>query len=137
MKSEVLRRALAKGVGHGSDASVIADSALGLWSKIASRLEPVVGAGGVDVLFGRAVSLTQAEFPQLAEPGIDGNSASSLASLHEAIAGCEVALATRISQQLLAAFVEILENLIGEPLTASLLGPVWMPDATPERETEP
>ncbi len=130
MNVGVIRRVLSQRAGIGPDASAVANAALDVWLQIVSLLEPVLGAGGVDALFGRALNLAKATDPQLAAPGVHGNSASSLVSLQKALASGDAAVAFQGSHRLLETFVELLENLIGETLTASLLEPVWLSDTS-------
>lgn len=129
MDAEVLRLALSQRIGCQANSVAVAEGLLAVWLKMALCLEPVLGTGGVDVLFARALTLAKGASPRLAVPGVHGNSASSLACMCEAIAKCDTHTAIQISQQILAKFVELLENLIGARLTASLLRPAWVPDS--------
>ena len=134
-RREAIRQTLAQRVHGAPDASAVADAALGLWHQMATRLEPVIGARGVDVLFGRALHLTSKAFPWLATAGVHGNSAASLASVRANFQACEVGVAAQAGSELLVAFTELLATLIGEPLTERLLGVVWAP-AQPVSEPE-
>ena len=126
VRREALRETLARRAGYAPTTRSVADAALGIWQQMAARLEPVIGAGGVDVLFGRSLHLTGKAFPWLATAGAKGNSAASLGSLKACFEARETQVATEAGVALLAGFTELLAGLIGESLTERLLGTVWM-----------
>jgi hypothetical protein len=120
---EAIRTALAPRVGlPNADATVAATAAT--WRLVAAQLAPVIGARGLEVLFGRALHLTSATFPWLTVGGERG-SASPLPSLAECLARQDPASAAEASYALLLTFTELLTTLIGESLTTRLLAPVW------------
>ncbi len=136
VRREALRATLARRAGNAPTTRSVADAALGIWQQIAARLEPVIGAGGVDVLFGRSLHLTGKAFPWLAAAGAKGNSAASLGSLRACLETHETQVAAAAGLALLAGFTELLAGLIGESLTDRLLGNVWLlPLAISELET--
>ena len=98
------------------------------WRQIAERLEPVIGAGGVDALFARALHLTSRRFPWLATNAALGNSAETLAQLAVRFESQEVSVAAAAGDLLLLTFTGLLANMIGEPLTGRLLGALWKQD---------
>ena len=133
-----LRAALARHAGGAPDASVVAEATLGTWQDMAARLEPVIGARGVDALFDRSLQLASRSFPWLAIAGDRGNRAALLAGLRARIAARETADAVEAGNALLLTFTELLQTLIGEPLTGRLLGPVSSPPPpASEPETAP
>ncbi len=125
-RREAIRRTLAQRAAGAPDAGVAAAATLGTWQQMAERIEPVIGARGVDVLFGRSLQLTSKAFPWLAIGGVPGNSASSLASLRACLETREIAVATDTGVALLVTFTELLATLIGDSLTERLLGAVWL-----------
>lgn len=133
---EAIRRTLAQHVGAVPDARAVAEATLGIWEQVASRLAPVIGARGVDVLFSRSLHLTSAAFPWLAVAGEQGRPDAQRAGLKARLAGRETDAATAASCALLVTFTELLASLIGESLTGRLLGPVWaVPPTAFKRET--
>jgi hypothetical protein len=124
---EAIRRTLAHHAGNVPDAGSVAEATLSTWHQIVARLSPVIGARGVDALFGRSLYLTSTVFPLLAIAGDQEDRASVLASIKTRLAGSQTNTAAEASYTLLTTFVELLTNLIGESLTERLLGPVWLP----------
>ncbi|MCY7305241.1 MAG: hypothetical protein LH632_03650 [Rhodoferax sp.] len=104
------------------------------WRQMAERLEPVIGARGVDALFGRALHLTTKKFPWLATNAALGNSADALAQLAARFDGQEASVAADAGAALLLTFTELLANMIGEPLTGRLLGALWNQDTPHSRK---
>ena len=134
-RREAIRRTLTHHAGKKSEA--IAISTLHTWSLIATRLAPVIGARGVDVIFRRALHLTQSNFPALMiVGGEDKESATLLAKIKVSLAECKPTVAAEASYTLLVNFTELLTPLIGESLVARLLDPVWVP-SSPASKKEP
>lgn len=134
---EKIRIALVQRAGDVPDASAVAEAAISSWHRVAARLIPVIGAGGVDVLFNRSLHLTCTAFPWLTIPGDHRDNIALLASLKERLAVCNPDIAAEASNALLGTFVELLMSLIGESLTERLLISVWEPPpSTSERENE-
>ncbi len=124
-RRDAIRNTLALQTVNAHRASAVADAVLEIWQQIGTRLEPVVGARGVDVLFGRALQLTSRVFPWLKTSADSGNSAASLTSIRDCLASHDKDLAAEAGLALIAEFTELLATLIGEPLTDRLLGSVW------------
>ena len=124
-RRKAIEQTLALRIGDAHHASAVADAVLDIWQQIAVRLEPVVGARGVDVLFGRALQLTSRGFPWLQTSADSGNSAASLASIRNCLEVRDREVAAEVGLELIAGFTELLATLIGEPLTDRLLGAVW------------
>ena len=124
-RREAIRRTLLLQSVNAHQASAIADAVLEIWQQMAARLEPVVGARGVDVLFGRALQLTTKEFPWLKTSADSGNSAASLTSIRNCLEARDKDVAAEVGLALIAGFTELLAGLIGEPLTDRLLDDVW------------
>ena len=127
MRRDAVRRVLARNSGASPAAGDIVRATFDLWRQMASRLEPVIGARGVDVLFGRSVHLTAKAFPWLAITGAYGNSATSLERLEARFEELEIPVATDACSALLATFTELLAGLVGESLAGRLLGVAWVP----------
>lgn len=134
---EKIRSALLRRAGDVPDASAVAEATISTWHLVAAQLMPVIGAGGVDVLFSRSLYLTSASFPCLTIPEDHQDTIALLANLKEHLAVCEPDIAAEASNTLLGTFVELLMSLIGESLVKRLLISVWEPPSpTFERENE-
>jgi hypothetical protein len=123
--SEVIRTTLGQRAGRLPDADATAEATAATWRLVAAQLTPVIGARGLDVLFGRALHQTSIELPWLASAVDRGGSASPLPSLMACLAGQPASSAADASYALLLSFTELLAALIGESLTTRLLAPVW------------
>jgi hypothetical protein len=104
-----------------------AEATAAVWRLMATQLAPVIGARGLDALYGSALHQTSVEFPWLAVAVDRGGSASPLPSLMVCLTGQLASTAAEASYALLLSFTELLAALIGESLTTRLLAPVWAP----------
>lgn len=137
LRREAIRRTLTQHAGEKADANAIATATLHTWSLTATRLAPVIGARGVDVLFRRALHLTQSTFPALMiVGGEEKESAALLARIKVSLSESKTTVAAEASYTLLVTFTELLTPLIGESLVARLLDPVWVP-SSPASKQEP
>ena len=119
----------------GPEPHDVTQPAITHWRQIAERLEPVIGARGVDALFARALHLTSRRIPWLATNAALGNSAEALVQLAVRFESEEASIAAAAGDLLLLTFTGLLANLIGEPLTGRLLGALWKQD-TPHSRME-
>lgn len=134
---ETIRITLAERAGDAPDASAVAEATISTWHQVASHLIPVIGAGGVDVLFNRSLHLTCTAFPWLTILGDHRDNTVLFASLKARLTGRDPDAAVEASYTLLVTFVELLMSLIGESLTERLLSSVWEPPLpTSEQENE-
>lgn len=131
---ETIRITLATRAGDAPDASRVAEATISTWQQIAAQLIPVIGAGGVDVLFNRSLHLTCIAFPWLTILGDHRDNVALLANLKERLAGHEPDAAAEASYTLLVTFIEILMSMIGESLAKHLLSSVWEPRLPPSEE---
>lgn len=131
-----LRQMLRRNVAAGSGAIVHAAAFFGLWQQTAGQLEPVIGARGVDVLFNRALHLTARRFPWLPS-AVDGNSVVPLELLQTCLAGRSAAEASDTGETLLLTVTGLLTGMVGESLTARLLGADWSVGDTHAPSKEP
>lgn len=115
----------------------MAQAMLDIWQQMVGRLQPVIGARGVEALFARALHQACKAHPWLSDARRHDDSATALASLAGAFASHGPAQAAQASHLLLTTFTELLANLIGESLTESMLGAIWSrpPGTGPTRET--
>ncbi len=135
-RREAIRIMLMQRAGSASDTNAIAQATVDIGHQMATRLAPVIGARGVDVIFSRALHQTSSAFPWLAIAEDHGDIALRLASLKAHFAGQETATAAQGSSALLSTVTELLASLIGEPLTERLLDSVWPPPASPASEQD-
>lgn len=135
LRREAIRRTLTHHAGKKADANAIASATLHIWSLMATRLAPVIGARGVDILFRRALHLTQSDFPSLIIAGGEEKESSLLAKIKASLVERKPAVAAEASYALLVTFTELLTPMIGESLVARLLDPVWAP-SSPASEQE-
>jgi hypothetical protein len=132
---ETIRIALAERAGDALDASAVAEATISTWHQVAALIIPVIGTGGVDVLFNRSLHLTCTAFPWLTILGDHRDNVALLANLKERLAGREPDAAAEASYTLLVTFVEQLMSIIGKSLTKSLLSSCWEP-SLPKSEQE-
>jgi len=134
-RREAIQTVLAVRAGSVNDASALAQATVDRWRELTSQLAPVIGTGGVKVLFGRAVQQASANYPWLAVPVEDEIDAALLVNLEARFAGQDRATVEKAIATVLWNFVELLTTLIGESLTDRLLCPAWAP-APPASERE-
>ena len=130
LSHEAIQRTLAHHAGDAPDASAFAESTICTWQKAAAQLIPVIGRGGVDVLFNRSLHLTCTAFPWLTILGDKRDNSALLASIKERLAAREMDDAVKASCTLLITFIELLKTLIGESLAERLLSSIWVPPST-------
>jgi len=128
-RRDSIHGSIARRAGPHADARAVAQASLQLWLHMAAQLEPVIGARGVDALFGRALHLTGKAYPWLTGPGPGGGSALSLDLVRQRLEEQAAGHATGAACALLTAFTELLATLIGDSLTNRLLAPAWEPPA--------
>jgi hypothetical protein len=131
---DVIRTVLARRAGSAPDSVAIAEATVDTWRQVVAQLEPVIGARGVDVLFGRALHQVSATFPWAAGAVDPRTRSVSLTDLKERFAKQEAAAAGEASASLLLCFVTLLATLIGESLTERLLAPVWAPPSSRSKQ---
>lgn len=118
---ESIRKTLVSYAGESPDAGTVAEAALTAWQEMAAKLQPLIGARGVDVLLRRALHLTKTTFPGLSINSSEVENAVLLENLKAELARRETPDAMEASFSLLATFTGLLATLIGESLTGKLL----------------
>jgi hypothetical protein len=109
--------------GAGPDA--VAAAAVTVWRGIDHALSPIIGRGGLSALFERSLYLASAQHPALVTAHEDALLSGDFAALQGVYAASSGAEAAAAHGALLVAFCGLLTGLVGEPLTARLLQPVW------------
>lgn len=124
---KAIRKSLMPRAGGTPDASAVAEAALGTWRQVLARIVPIIGTGGVNILFNRALHLTCTSFPWLTIAGDHRDSGALLENLKARLSSREADAAVEASYTLLVTFIELLTTMIGESLVERLLRPVWTP----------
>jgi hypothetical protein len=138
MSRDSIQRTLALAAGIAPDAHGVAEATLRIWGQMAARLTPVIGARGVEALFGRSLQMTSVAFPWLSKGDGSNDSADPLANLRASLEAIDPVAGIAGSFALLVTFTDLLATLIGESLTEGLLNPVWTPPKpAAEQETTP
>lgn len=116
---------LGREAGTGDGHSTLPDAAVRVYGRLAQQLTPLIGAAGVGALAARSLHLAQREFSCLAEIRIHEQSHEPLAQLGPCLARQEPRVARDAAAAVLANFTELLGALVGEGLTARLVGTAW------------
>jgi hypothetical protein len=119
-----LRQTLRQSVGTDPGAAALASAYFGLSQQTAGQLEPVIGVGGVEALFGRALHLTARRLSWLPSAA-SGNSAAPMDVFQICLAGRSASEASDAGETLLLTFAGLLAGMVGESLTGRLLGAGW------------
>jgi hypothetical protein len=117
-----------KVVSAPQDARTVAEDSLRHWEEVLSRLAPVIGDSAFRVLFARSLHRTRHAFPWLAHDATP--SAYPFVGLMESLRERTGAQAEDANRQLLAAFVGLLDELIGKPLATRLMNTPTLPGPT-------
>jgi hypothetical protein len=129
-----IRSTLAHHAGHLADADAIAGALVTIGDQFVSRLAPVIGERGLEVLFIRSVHLAGSAFPWHPVSGESGDRTALMETLKARLASCDTKTATEASCALLGSFVQLLSSLIGDSLTRRLLDPVWVRAVPPAKQ---
>jgi hypothetical protein len=93
------------------------------WSRLATRLSPLIGESGFCALFARTCRLVSPQFAWLAVSPPIQSIDTLFASLGENLAAVDHATAGTANAVLLDTFTQLLSALIGQALTNRLLEP--------------
>lgn len=110
---------------EGTEATRIAAAAAAVraWEEACTKLTPIIGERGFQLLYKRSLHLTAATFPWLAPQEI-AQQDPSFADLRLRLEREAPARAEEASQALFATLTGLLNTLIGETLTTRLLAPM-------------
>lgn len=111
---------------------------MALWDGLATELISIIGQGGFAALYSRSVHQAGMRFPWLSPMQLKQPTDFRFADLKSCLDERDATEAREASVALLATFIDILETLIGEQLTNSILQSAWGKDATdtPEKEVQ-
>jgi len=133
MYRKAISRSLADRIGDSTDGAAVADAVLDIWHMMRAQLSPAIGVRGANTLFAYTLHLTSKEYPWLAISKNTGSDSTELPELKTRLANSEPDAALAASHALLAIFVKLLSNMIGDQSVELLLGPVW---ASPQSSSE-
>ncbi|WP_045220651.1 hypothetical protein [Desulfonatronum thioautotrophicum] len=132
---DAIRRTLADRVGDYPDAVAVSDAVFDIWLQMSARLSPVIGVRGFNILFACTLHMTSKAYPWLEVPEDRGNNPAVLTEIKTRLANSEPDAAAEACHALLATFIKLLVDMIGESLVERLLGPVWAsPPTASEKE---
>jgi hypothetical protein len=97
---------------------------------MAAHIIMIVGDGGFNSLYLRALALTQPTYPWLTPTSAPTQATNRFAGLLQCLEGQPPGQAKAANKLLLATFTDILATLIGEDLTIQLLRSAWGVEAS-------
>lgn len=108
------------------DVEFVANAAMARWEVIADALTPVLGRRGVAALYRRTIYVTGRTYPCILQ-AFETTEPVTFKNLRKVLTQQSVEVATAVADASIENFHELLNNLIGVPLTQTLLGSVWSP----------
>lgn len=135
MQHEIIKQAIAQRAGKAPAAASIAAAMAALLQSLHAELDLLVGSQAAAALYAHAVHRTRSTLHWTLPPRstID---ATALALLQSDLAARSSQHAYVTCETLLAALVDHLAALIGEPLTYRLLNSAWNPAAAEQTDQE-
>lgn len=122
---EVSGRLLARERASVAEVADDAEAAGRVYETLFRTLTPIIGAAGAHALFARSVKLAKADFPGLGKVNAPTESAEGDLAVASYAAGClrelEPGAIAKASVGLLAVFLGLLTNFIGEALVWQIL----------------
>ncbi|MHB1245633.1 MAG: hypothetical protein ACYCZH_04270 [Sulfuriferula sp.] len=111
-------------------AADVADAAINLWERLAAQIISIVGERGFNSLYARTLFLCEPSFPCLADLPLPSQHESRFAPLQMSLARQFPEQITSANTLLFVTFIGILTELIGAPLTATIVHSAWCDDAS-------
>ena len=108
-----------------SQSAAVAAAAVAVWQDVSGVLSPIIGNSGFAALLKRSGYLAIGACPGLATATDQTQSAAQFSALHDLLTQLSSGDAARVNGALLQTFQNVLDTLIGAPLTARLLQPIW------------
>jgi hypothetical protein len=133
------RAVLAQLPAQGIDAAHAADTVVATWSAMEKALSPIIGQQGFAAIYKRSLQLTFAHHPCLSNVQDEVSQVADFSTLKIALTQKTAPSSMAASAALLAAFQDLLANLIGRSLTDRLLKSVWetTSNGRPAQENSP
>lgn len=114
----------------------VPEQCLFLWTSLADKLTPIIGAGGFDTLLARSLQLALPAYPWLPQQHTLATRLD-FTVLRGALAGRDPAEAAAATTLLLTTFIDTLTLLIGASLTHGILLDAWGDALVNPAVTEP
>ena len=105
----------------GADAADIASRVVSLWHDIAAAYSPIIGRQGYIALLRRALSMSLAEIPWLADALSEDPADDEIKGLRRALSRQSASDMIHANAALLRQFFDLLASFIGAALTEKLL----------------
>ena len=120
-----VQAAFVQAMAKESQSAAVAAAAVAVWRDVSGVLSPIIGNSGFAALLKRSGYLTISACPGLAPATDQTPGAAQFSALHDLLTQLSSGDAARINGALLQTFQNVLDTLIGAPLTARLLQPIW------------
>lgn len=120
-----VQAAFVRTMAKESQSTAVATAAVAVWQTVSGVMSPIIGNSGFDALFKRSAYLASSACPDLAAVAEQAPACAQFSALHDVLAQLPSAEAARANGALLQTFQEVLDTLIGAPLTGRLLQPIW------------
>jgi len=120
-----VQAAFVQAMAKESQSAAVAAAAVAVWQDVSGVLSPIIGNSGFAALLKRSGYLAISACPGLATATDQTQSAAQFSALHDLLTQLSSGDAARVNGALLQTFQNVLDTLIGVPLTARLLQPIW------------
>ena len=120
-----VQAAFVQAMAKESQSAAVAAAAVAVWQDVSGVLSPIIGNSGFAALLKRSGYLAISACPGLATATDQTQSAAQFSALHDLLTQLSSGDAARVNGALLQTFQNVLDTLIGAPLTARLLQPIW------------
>ena len=120
-----VQAAFVQAMAKESQSAAVAAAAVAVWQDVSGVLSPIIGNSGFAALLKRSGYLAISACPGLATATDQTQSAAQFSALHDLLTQLSSDDAARVNGALLQTFQNVLDTLIGVPLTARLLQPIW------------
>jgi hypothetical protein len=118
-------KVLAQHAGSAAGSEALATAARRAYADLAQASTPLIGQIGVDALTGRALHLTQREYPWLGGMPKPGPAHERFDQVLTRLEQQDSEVATEGAAAVFATFAGLLITFIGEPVTTRLLQKAW------------
>ena len=108
-----------------ADARAIADRVLWSWERMAFHLTPLIGEGGFQSLYLRAIHMALPECPRITLLKHCKSTDDLFQKLREDLNFLDAVTTELCSSVLLNKFIELVSSMIGDSLTGQILHSAW------------
>lgn len=106
---------------EGDDSARIAGTAAAAWRNVDAALSPIIGKSAVTALLRRSVLLTARTYPWIAAVAVENSRIDRVEAVRKVLSEQKAVDAAAANGALLQTFCDLLDGLIGAPLTERLL----------------